>query len=211
MNEISEFYKLNTYTCISFRDICISSRYICIYEWNRGIYSLHLWETDTSLTDFYMCIVDWLLIPMWRMAHLTPLQMTQRNSLKMLKIKHYYLFTDENTVINIPNFLLQTRIHKLYSHRLPSLLCQKTAWDSPFSALFLWLVTVARVTFFFRDCYKARDKAHSSYQWMDQLLKHFKGKQLSLYITEAIQGKQLNHKIVLCWQEMASYLDILLW
>ena len=31
---------------------------------------------------------------------------------------------------------------------------------------------------------------------------HYKGKQLSLYVTEAIQGKQLNHQIALCWQEM---------
>ena len=30
----------------------------------------------------------------------------------------------------------------------------------------------------------------------------YKGKQLSLYVTEAIQGKQLNHQIALCWQEM---------
>ena len=29
----------------------------------------------------------------------------------------------------------------------------------------------------------------------------YKGKQLSLYVTEDIQGKQLNHQISLCWQE----------
>ena len=30
----------------------------------------------------------------------------------------------------------------------------------------------------------------------------YKGKQLSLYVTEAIQEKQLNHQIALYWQEM---------
>ena len=69
---------------------------------------------------------------------------------------------------------------------------------------------MARVTLFFRDCYRALDKAHSSYQWMDQLLKHFKWKQLSLYVTEAIQGKQLNHKIVLCWQEIFRYFTLII-
>ena len=28
------------------------------------------------------------------------------------------------------------------------------------------------------------------------------GKRLRLYVTEAVQGKQLNHQIALCWQEM---------
>ena len=37
---------------------------------------------------------------------------------------------------------------------------------------------------------------------MDRLLSRYKGKQLSLYVTEAIKGKQLNHQIALCWQEM---------
>ena len=30
----------------------------------------------------------------------------------------------------------------------------------------------------------------------------YKGKQLSLYFSEAVQGKQLNHQTALCWQEM---------
>ena len=37
---------------------------------------------------------------------------------------------------------------------------------------------------------------------MDLLLTHYKGKQLSLHVTEAKQVKQLDHQIALCWQEM---------
>ena len=37
---------------------------------------------------------------------------------------------------------------------------------------------------------------------LNQLLTRYKEKQLSLYVTEAIQGKQLNHQLVLCCQEM---------
>ena len=66
----------------------------------------------------------------------------------MLKISHHYLFTVKPVAINIPIFLATNKHTLTLFAKAPSLLCQRQRENSPFSALFLWLVGLIVLGFY---------------------------------------------------------------